>query len=149
MKHRNLRIAWSVACGIACIVLIALWVRTTYSCETIFGPVTSSSSLVITSRQGGLGIGLTKSAAPKWAYSANPPEVVPHRAYVTLLGFGYSNPANEGVFLRVLYPILIAGIIAFSIVPWFHWTARFSLRTLLIGTTLVAVALGLIVWITS
>jgi hypothetical protein len=149
MKHRNLRIAWSAACGIACIVFIALWVRTTYFCETIFGPVANSSSLVITSRQGGLGIGLTKSAAPKWAYSPNPPEVVPHRTYVTLLGFGYSNPANEGVFLRVLYPILIAGIITLSIVPWVHWTARFSLRTLLIATTLVAVALGLIVWLRS
>ena len=126
MNYRKLRIAWSAACGIACIVFIVLWVRTAYFCETIYGPLTSTSSLVITSRQGGLGIGLTKSAAPKWTYSANPPEVVPHRTYVTLLGFGYSNPANEGVFLRVLYPILIAGIIAFSIVPWFHWTARFS-----------------------
>src|SRR5689334_2253638 len=27
MKFRKLRIAWSVACGVACVLLIALWVR--------------------------------------------------------------------------------------------------------------------------
>jgi hypothetical protein len=33
---------------------------------------------------------------------------------------------------------------AFATAPWIRW--RFSLRTLLIATTLVAVVLGLIVW---
>jgi hypothetical protein len=32
-----------------------------------------------------------------------------------------------------------------AFVPWLRW--RFSLRTLQIATTLVAVALGLIVWL--
>src|SRR5258705_7220858 len=27
MRFRNLRIAWSVGCGIACVLLIVLWVR--------------------------------------------------------------------------------------------------------------------------
>ena len=27
MRFRKLRIAWSVACGIACVLLIVLWVR--------------------------------------------------------------------------------------------------------------------------
>jgi hypothetical protein len=27
MKYRKLRIAWSVGCGIVCLLLIALWVR--------------------------------------------------------------------------------------------------------------------------
>jgi hypothetical protein len=148
MKYRKLRIAWSVGCGIACILLIAMWVRTTYFCETIFGPVASSSSLVMTSRQGGLGIGLTKSGTPSWSYSANQPDVVPKRTYVTLLGFAYSNPAGEGIFLRVHYPILIVGVTLLSILSWIHWTARFSLRTLLIAMTLFATALGLTVWAT-
>jgi len=31
--------------------------------------------------------------------------------------------------------------------PWLPWSPQFSLRTLLIATTLVAVVLGLIVWL--
>jgi hypothetical protein len=34
-----------------------------------------------------------------------------------------------------------------AIVPLVSWSNRFSLRTLLIATTLVAVGLGLIVWL--
>jgi hypothetical protein len=33
-----------------------------------------------------------------------------------------------------------------GILPWIRWSTRFSLRTLLIATTLVAVGLGLIVY---
>ncbi len=35
MKHRKLRIAWSVAWGIAGVLLIALWVRSYHSDEDI------------------------------------------------------------------------------------------------------------------
>jgi uncharacterized SAM-binding protein YcdF (DUF218 family) len=27
MRYRKLRIAWSVVCGIACVLLVVLWVR--------------------------------------------------------------------------------------------------------------------------
>jgi hypothetical protein len=41
----------------------------------------------------------------------------------------------------------VAVILAVAIlVPWIPWQKRFSLRTLLIATTLVAVALGLIAY---
>ena len=39
-------------------------------------------------------------------------------------------------------PILLTALLA--IVPWFPW--KFSLRTLLIATALIAVLLGLVVW---
>jgi len=39
-------------------------------------------------------------------------------------------------------PVLVTA--ALATVPWFHWSKRFSLRTLLIATTLVAVVLGII-----
>jgi hypothetical protein len=41
-------------------------------------------------------------------------------------------------------PTVILGSIAAA--PWLPWSNRFSLRTLLIATTLVAVVLGVIVW---
>jgi hypothetical protein len=41
-------------------------------------------------------------------------------------------------------PALVLG--ALSAAPWIRWSSRFSLRTLLIATTLVAAALGLVVY---
>ena len=39
------------------------------------------------------------------------------------------------------------GIIAtLAAAPWLSWSRQFSLRTLLIATTLVAVGLGMVVW---
>jgi len=43
------------------------------------------------------------------------------------------------------FPIVMSFGLAIGIGPWLRW--RFSLRTLLITTTLVAVVLGLIVWL--
>jgi hypothetical protein len=43
--------------------------------------------------------------------------------------------------------LLIFISIAFAAAPWIRW--RFSLRTLLIATTLVAVVLGLVVWMSQ
>ena len=41
---------------------------------------------------------------------------------------------------------LLCSIAALAAAPWIRWSRRFSLRTLLIATTLVAVVLGLIVY---
>src|SRR3954451_10336249 len=35
MRHRKLRIAWSVACGIICLLLVALWVRSYFSFDEL------------------------------------------------------------------------------------------------------------------
>ena len=43
------------------------------------------------------------------------------------------------------FPALLSVVLA--TIPWFSRSFRFSLRTLLIATTLVAVVLGLIVWL--
>ena len=44
-------------------------------------------------------------------------------------------------------PLLVC-FAAFAVLPWIRQLRyRFSLRTLLIATTLIAVALGLIVWL--
>jgi hypothetical protein len=43
------------------------------------------------------------------------------------------------------FPVLIFA--ALTDAPWIHWSKRFNLRTLLIATTLVAVVLGLVVYV--
>src|SRR3954454_7670294 len=36
MQFRKLRLAWSVACGVACVLLILLWVRSYWWEDTLF-----------------------------------------------------------------------------------------------------------------
>jgi hypothetical protein len=49
---------------------------------------------------------------------------------------------------ELLAPFCLLTLILFGIgvAPWIRWSNRFTLRTLLIATTLVALVLGLIVW---
>ena len=46
--------------------------------------------------------------------------------------------------LHCWFPVLLS--IMLAVAPWIRLSKRFSLRTLLIATTLVAVVLGLVVW---
>jgi hypothetical protein len=54
---------------------------------------------------------------------------------------------NQPDVLGVVFPhwYLVLCTIVVGSAPWLRWTKRFSLRTLLIATTLVAVVLGLVV----
>ena len=63
----------------------------------------------------------------------------------------FSSPAssprpNGSKYSHVIVPywLLILSTAAITITPWLRWPTRFSLRTLLIATTLVALLLGLI-----
>jgi len=62
------------------------------------------------------------------------------------LGFAAMTDTN---YFCVVLPhwFALALIATGAAVPWMQWSKRFSLRTLLIATTLVAVMLGLIVWL--
>jgi len=60
----------------------------------------------------------------------------------SLSDWGYTY-ANDGIVLPYWLCILVLALI--TVASWFP--RRFSLRALLIGTTLVAVVLGLIAWL--
>jgi hypothetical protein len=67
------------------------------------------------------------------------------RAWAGPLGFNLDNDADStAIYLPDWFAILTVS--ALSAVPWIRWSKRFSLRTLLIATTLVAVVLGAIVY---
>ena len=61
------------------------------------------------------------------------------------LGFGYLANPNSAAVRIPMWALLFLSIAA-SAAPWLPFK-RFSLRTLLIATTLVAVVLGLFVWL--
>jgi hypothetical protein len=152
MRYRKLRIAWSVACAIACLLLIALWVRSKYAADSFYGPIGRVNGFVATSRDGGLGIGISDSKL-KWLYVSRQPNAKSSIEYSTVLGFSVSQStfpihrsARGLVAFRTPHWFPVLSFATLSALPWFRY--RFSLRTLLIATTLVAVVLGLIVYAT-
>jgi hypothetical protein len=141
MRFRKLRIACSTQCGVFCLLLIAFWVRSYEYDQTagIHGERlehlnSQTRLLTVWSKLGSVHFAISKpNAIGGWQtnFPAN-------RA----LGFGI---LTTGTSTTVRIPYWSLFIVALTVVgsPWL--ISRFSLRTLLIATTLVAVALGLIV----
>ena len=158
MKYRKLRIAFSAACVIACVLLIALWVRSYKCADTFSFPLTSTHLLGASSAQGVVS-GIESQYAA--GYYKGPWEMLhdstiePSIAkvhdpqnrpgYHGILGLSFINSWPFHV-LCIPYWFLVGGTLMVSYLPWRSRTFRFSLRTLLIVTTLVALLLGLFVW---
>jgi hypothetical protein len=136
------------------VLLIALWVRTKYAVESFGGSLSKSSAFFVMSRHGGIGLLLAADVDSAWSYREFPAdefqsssELEKEFGYRTMLGF-VKYRKNPGSFrIRVPYWFLFSLSAVFAAIPWLRW--RFSLRTLLIATTLVAVGLGVIVYLTG
>ena len=149
MRFRKLRIAWSVLCGIACVLLIVLWVRSYWWWDTVQGPLLDGVQFSAGSHHGRLAIGTdafeiaqsTELGATKCAI------VLRNSRYFKQdysIGFAFFHSDGSWA-IHIPHWFAIDGLAHSSRPhPWLRW--RFSLRTLLIATTLVAVVLGLIVW---
>ncbi len=149
MKHRKLRIAWSVAWGIAVVALVALWVRSYWTASeynSLNGfdstPKQFPSFVVDLQSYRGL-VSCTIMGMPSWWCSLM--RSMPH------IRLGVCEIRSNGVSTLAVKShdsLLVVFLAAIAAAPWLPWSPRhFSLRTLLIATTLVAVMLGLIVWL--
>ena len=116
MRFRKLRIAWSVGWGLACVLMIALWMQSYWA-----------------------GFSMTLPKTDDWLASS--------KGWIGLLYCGGPFESVLRVRFRVPYWLPIGSAVALSTGPWLPWWPnRFSLRTLLIATTLVAVVLGLVIY---
>jgi hypothetical protein len=153
---RKLRIAFSTACGIACVLLIVLWVRSYWWNDMAYCPLNSTPRMLsVFSLRGRILIAahvpvddddLMKSRDPAWGWE---PQYVGN-----LVPLEDEEEKPRPLFeFRILlngihiefphwFAILIA--VAVAVATWIRF--RFSLRTLLIAMTLVAVVLGLAIW---
>jgi len=147
-KLRKLRIAWSVFWGVACVLLIVLWVRSYQWEESASGPLPGASGFILDSIPSRLEIQLWDGHL-SWevirysqeSLKARHIERSPFRG----TGFGfYSRP--HYCIIHIPYWFLSISTAILTAVPWLRYSKRFRLRTLLIATTLVAVVLGLAVW---
>jgi hypothetical protein len=154
MRFRKLRIAWSVVWGLLAVLLIVLWVRSYWWSDTAFGPLSKSRAVLLSSRHGRLSVIVEQIKIPMWAYSRNSraeqlaatssPSL--SQAFARLFAITFYSKKNSGASTPYTYPVLL--ICGLAVAPWIRqlqW--QFSLRTLLIVTTLVVVVLGLFVWL--
>jgi hypothetical protein len=153
VRFRKLRITWSMVCGLACVLLIVSWVRSYWRWDSLYGPI-PGVCYTANSVQGQLSIGLGGIFNTKaWGWGSVEAMESDKRnwlreflGYEPRLGFCISKPAKPSpsrivIFMSHWFAVLSAACLA--VVVWLP--RRFSLRTLLIATTLVAAALGLIV----
>jgi hypothetical protein len=157
MRFRKLRIAWSVTWGLLAILLCVLWVQSyshTMSYAVSFGrsglcaalDSTRDRVLISASTTGGgqlqpylPGNNRRKIDVELWNLI---------RASENRWGFGIYRDFTLINTSTLILPhwFLISLSVAVAAVPWVTLRRRFSLRALLIATTLVAVVLGLAVW---
>jgi hypothetical protein len=144
MKYRKLRIAWSVAWGVAAVLLCVLWVRSYWCRDVLTGPSQTAGESYVFSQQGEMQYLWDSRVTPDavWQFSTYPVQDW-HTRLSAEIGHWYRLKG----FCSVVVPhwAFLLSVTAIAASSWLSY--RFSLRTLLIATTLVAVVLGLIVWL--
>jgi hypothetical protein len=156
MNYRKLRIAWSVGWGILCLLLIALWVRSYWWITSIHTPPIASRGLQCALERSRIRIeSYPLHTAEEKAdgiarvvhiHKSNPDFAWWNRHILQEPSFALRLNELKPGSIRLIFPywfaILITAMASFA--PWLPW--RFSLRTLLIAATVIAVGLGVIVW---
>jgi hypothetical protein len=156
---RRLRISVSVLFAILAIAACVLWARSygwvDYLGTNLFG----SLRLSVISLDGRLTVSMDQLALPDQAfaqwYPADIRDVKMTRADVddrfsAVAGFGARwsvRPLSTALLLPDWFVAL--SLAALASVSWPRWKFHFSLRTMLVATTVSAVLLGLIVWAAS
>jgi hypothetical protein len=159
---KYLRIAFSAVCLIACVLLIVLWVRSYWSRQWAYVRMLDNYVECSTCR-GRFGLQILGEhfrpgeRAIKWNAGSKPLAIDSQYTTFTdtpMSGFMTSvrtHRMSGNITLKswqFVAPCWFMGglCVAVAGLPWLRWSWRFSLRTLLIATTLVAVLLGLIVY---
>jgi hypothetical protein len=148
---RYFRIAFSATCGIACVLLVVLWVRSYWWQDVCSVSVPSSQRLVVMSMEGKLSFRINDSHINRFfSYKTYSVDVVfanlSRESGMSVEQLKKRPRDYSRSFLVASHCVAVIGSAALAAFPWLRW--RFSLRTLLIAMTLIAVVLGAVVWMT-
>src|SRR5262245_19973439 len=152
---RGLRIAWSVWWGILCLLLIALWPQSYRWLDGVSMPISTARKIAIWSGGGRVEFQMADYGGPSSPSSPSSPLSIVRvsraavRDYAKAVGMKSETRYFGRTQFGFLLPswLLVVVTITLAAAPWMRW--KFSLRTLLIATTLIAVVLGLVVWSSS
>jgi hypothetical protein len=146
MRFRKLRIAWSVVWGIPTVFLFLLWVRSYlwmdralnlwgHDLASVHGQIVVDDQIGLANRTE-----IMELSDGSWGPFADTESLLLTDHTLKRWGDGFAVPHWLVLF--------VTGAIAFA--PWLRQTrGRFTLRALLIATTLVAVLLGLSVYMSG
>jgi len=167
MSFRILRIAWSVVWGIAAVLLVALWVRSYWFFDQFIQRQSVTDYVAYTTFQGQFAFGTGNDPVlqqcftqrwtrrgfrtVEWDASLQGPVAFfpssPHPRDGKFIHWPqYNNPFMGRAYTEIIIPYWLPCLAAamLATLPWLKWPMRFSLRTLLIATTVVAIVLGVI-----
>ena len=140
---RRLRIATSVLFGIVTVALCLLWVRSCYARDEFVVSGKSGTRTTIATDRGGILLMRLSNMRnwDGWKYRSTNPSPLPPK-------YNWEYTQDRKWLVAPIWGFCIAAFaIAFaSVAPW-QRAASYSVRTMLIATTLVAVVLGLGVWL--
>ncbi len=148
-----LRISFTAVCGVVAVLLMVLWVRSYREWDQLSIPIHKDWWIAIESIRGEFCgwefLSPDGSTDGHWNVYTRPLAEVLARERLTdpAYEFGPNKGlrVSEGeVWVPQWMHIIFTGTLA--VLPWITRLRRFSLRTLLLATTLVAVVLGLVVW---
>src|SRR5262245_34253035 len=154
MKFRKLRTTWSVFWAVLALLVCAMWVRSITWADAVTGPfVTSEDVIIVRSLPGVVDINhqpgtspppwskITDDARQIWDDIQNAdPAARPYES--RFWGMFHVDLSWPAITFPYWFAVLTTALVA--TLPWLR--LRFSLRTLLIATTIIAVALGIVVW---
>ncbi len=141
---RYLRIAFTAVCGIMVVLLVVLWVR---SYSSWYDLDVSGMNSSVTAMKGKLFI--NEMFYPKETDTRTTVLLKDHLLgypiRITVFRGGDFTPFGTGITIPIWCLILLSA--ALSFVPGLHqFSWHFTLRTLLLATTLIAAVLGFLVW---
>jgi hypothetical protein len=139
MSHslRYLRIAFSAFCGLVCVMLVVLWVRSYWQRDRLEGAWFNNSLVNVWSMQGQIAV-LALKAPGHWKFSTTQ---IPAGWRPKNVTSKWGWDANSMSWAIAFPHFLIVAILAMSTAaPWLP--QRFSLRTLLISMTVVTLIVG-------
>lgn len=146
---RKLRIAVSAFFGALTLALCVLWVRSYWLCDDFSLGISGGPGYKVISLRGEIGASRYQSregaVSVGWRHATVAPDKLPQlssRGQSRLLGFAFTVPYLIVVPQWFLMAVSMSTVLA----PWFPYSSRFSVRALLIATTLIAAVLGLAVW---
>jgi hypothetical protein len=149
---RYLRIAFSAVCGIACVLIVVLWVRSYWWQDLLAVQIRQTPKVGGISYEGRLACGFqepdidgTRLIAQTHYLQHHPWIAEAWKLERTPAGFTVASFPG-GWMLEVPHYFAVIVLSAVASLPWIRW--RFSLRTLLIATTVVSLVLGLIIYAT-
>jgi hypothetical protein len=145
MRIRNLRIAWSVTSSAVALLLMLLWERSYRRLEILEVPI-GVRAVQICSVSGRIAIAHLAAYKTGIFYKNVVAGDAADWRKAGALGFAFH---VDRVVTALLVPHWLPALLfaTLAAAPWISRSWRFSLRTLLIATTLVAILLGLIVWL--